>query len=214
MAPHRQDRTFPALLLGVYALIWLALAIKPKYRDDWLLENVLVLIVVPLLVLAARRWTFSRTAYSAVFLFMVLHAIGSHYTYSEVPYDAWLQSLFGFSLTEVAGFSRNHYDRLVHFCYGLLWLPFGAELLTQKLHLPGVWRRIVPVVFMVAFSACYELIEWQAALLFGGDLGEAYLGTQGDNWDAEKDVALAVLGAVLSAFLVRLPAVSPRPANV
>lgn len=194
----RADR-YPLALLGVFAVVWALLAIAPWYRQDWLLENLLVLVAVPILALTARSLRFSNFAYTCLFIFFVLHEIGAHYTYSEVPWREWLQAV-GVDGARFSG--RNHYDRLVHFAYGLLMLPAAWELFQQRATPTRIWRYILPVTFIMGHSVLYELIEWAAAEVFGGDLGEAYLGTQGDTWDAQKDMALASLGAVLGLGLV------------
>jgi len=170
---------------------------RPHYPADWLLENGLVLLTVPALVLAWRRDVFSKTAWSAIFAFLCLHELGAHYTYSEVPYDAWARAITGQTLNEALGWQRNHYDRLVHLLYGaLLVLPL-RELLVRRTRIKGAWSYILPVALIMSTSVIYELIEWGAAEAFGGDLGMAYLGTQGDVWDGHKDMALASLGSVL-----------------
>ena len=196
----RADR-YPLVLLGLFTVLWALLAIAPWYRQDWLLENLLVLAVVPVLVLTARSLRFSNFAYTCMFVFFVLHEIGAHYTYSEVPWREWLQAA-GIDGSRFAG--RNHYDRLVHFCYGLLIFPAAWELFQQRAAPTRIWRYVLPVMFMMGHSVLYELIEWAAAVVFGGDLGEAYLGTQGDTWDAQKDMAFATLGALLGLVLVLL----------
>ena len=184
----RHSRT--ARLLGaVFALIWLALAIDPWYRQDWLLENVLVFVAVPLLVRYGPDLRLSDASWVCLFLFFTLHAIGAHYTYSEVPFQQW----FGLG----GDGSRNHYDRLVHFLYGLLMALPVIELLDARAPPVGLWRWLLPVLFLMSHGALYESIEWVAAEVFGGELGMAYLGTQGDVWDAQKDTALAALGAVI-----------------
>ncbi|MFN8902573.1 MAG: DUF2238 domain-containing protein, partial [Lysobacteraceae bacterium] len=106
------------MLLAVYGLIWGALAVAPKHRADWWLENVLVFVAIPLLAWASSRLRLRDRSYVALFVFFVFHAIGSHYTYSEVPIDAWCEAWFGFSPGAAFGAERNHYDRLVHFLYG------------------------------------------------------------------------------------------------
>jgi putative membrane protein len=198
MAPS--DR-YPAGLLAAFVAIFAALAIAPWYRQDWLLENLLVFIAVPLLVANYRRLRFSNFAYTCLFAFFVLHEIGAHYTYSEVPWREWLATLTGSDVT-LAG--RNHYDRFVHFAYGLLLMPAACELFEQRASPRGLWRWLMPLLFLMGHSVIYELIEWLAALRFGGELGVAYLGTQGDEWDAQKDMALATLGAVLGLGIVAL----------
>lgn len=188
----------PATLLGAFIVFWTALAIRPLFRQDWLLENVVVFIAVPLFVATARNLRFSNLAYTLLFVFLCGHEIGAHYTYSMVPYDEAFRALTGRSLNTLLGFRRNHYDRLLHFLYGLLLLPLAAELFEAKAPPRGVWVFLMPVLFIESHSAIFELIEWWAATVFGGDLGQAYLGTQGDVWDAQYDMALALSGATLA----------------
>ena len=195
---------YPLWLLGLYLLWWSVLAIAPWYREDWLLENALVFVGLPVVVAVHRR--LSRAALTALFVFFMLHAVGAHYTYSEVPYDAWAEAAFGRSVSDLFGFERNHFDRLVHFLYGLLVTPAAIELLDARVTQRGAWRFLVPFTFMASHSVIYEVIEWGAAEVFGGDLGQAYLGTQGDVWDAQKDSALALAGALVAVIFVRLRA--------
>ena len=192
---HRQ---YFLVLTGLFAILWMALAISPLYRSDWLLENVLVFAFALSLALSWRWFTFSRISATLIFLFLCLHEVGAHYTYSQVPYDAWIESLTGYSLNEAMGWQRNHFDRFVHFAYGLLITYPLRELLLHVTHDRGVWSYLLPLSLTMATSLTYELIEWAAAVLFGGELGMAYLGTQGDVWDAHRDSALATLGAALS----------------
>ena len=198
--PTTSDR-YPAVLLVILALVSAALAVAPRYRDDWLLENLLVLIVVPIFVVTYHRLRFSNLAYTCLLVFLILHEVGAHYTYSEVPYDAWFQAVAGTRLNDALGLQRNHYDRLVHFSYGLLLFPTVWELFEQRASPQRVWRYVMPVSFLMSHSVLYEIIEWTAAEMFGGDLGQAYLGTQGDVWDAQKDMALAAAGAVTGLAL-------------
>jgi putative membrane protein len=190
---------YPLALLVAFAAIFAALAVAPWYRQDWLLENVIVFVAVPLFALTCRRLRFSNLAYTCLFVFLVLHEIGAHYTYSEVPWRDWLAS-FGYEAGSPPG--RNHYDRLVHFCYGLLILPIAWELYAARAAAQGLWRWLLPLLFVLSHSVIYELIEWLAAALFGGDLGMAYLGTQGDAWDAQKDMALAATGAAVGTIVM------------
>jgi putative membrane protein len=209
----RGEHSVLAKRLGAaFALIWVALAIAPWYREDWLLENMLVLIAVPLIARYGPSLRLSDTSYVLLFVFFTLHVIGAHYTYSEVPYDQWYEALTGRSFTGDFGAGRNHYDRLVHFLYGLLMARPVMELLDARARPTGIWRWLLPVLFMMSHGALYETIEWLAALLFGGDLGMAYLGTQGDVWDAQKDTALAALGAALGVSFWLLRARAPTPA--
>jgi len=193
----RQGWGYPAALLAAFCLLWLLLAIAPLFRQDWLLENLLVLIAVPIFVLTRNKLRFSNFAYTCLFVFFALHELGAHYTYSLVPYDAWFQGLTGHSLDAALGFERNHYDRLLHFLYGLLITPAAVELFAHYGRYPRSWAALFPLLFVASHSVIYELVEWGAAAAFGGDLGQAYLGTQGDIWDAQKDMALAFLGAIV-----------------
>jgi putative membrane protein len=195
---------YPLSLLTVYLATWLALAIHPVFRKDWLLENFIVFIAVPLLVLTARRLRFSDFAYTCLFAFFVFHAVGAHYTYSLVPYADWWHAIGGGTIE-----GRNHYDRFVHLIYGLLVTPAAVEVFAHYGRYPRGWAFLLPWMFMAGHSVLYELVEFGAALVFGGDLGQAYLGTQGDVWDSQKDMALALAGTtltlVLLAALGRLP---------
>ncbi len=195
---------YPIGLLAAYAVIWLALAIDPVFRKDWLLENAIVFVAIPLFVLTAGRLRFSNFAYTCLFVFFVFHAIGAHYTYSLVPYDAWWQAAGGDALD-----GRNHYDRVVHILYGLLVTPAAVEIFARYGRYPRSWALLLPWMFMAGHAVVYELIEFAAAIVFGGELGQAYLGTQGDIWDGQKDMALALLGStimlVLLAVAGRLP---------
>ena len=194
-------RPFVLGLLAAFAAIWTALALAPWYRQDWLLENMLVFAALPLLAWGYRTLPFTRGTYACLFVFLVLHAIGAHYTYSEVPYDRAFEAVTGASLNALLGWERNHYDRMVHFLYGLLVTPAAIEILQARAPPRGLWRWLLPVCFMMSHSVLYEMIEWLAAEVFGGDLGQAYLGTQGDVWDAQKDSLLATAGSVASVIL-------------
>ena len=200
--PGKRGVRFPAFLLAVFIIVVAALGIAPRYRQDWLMENVLVLLALPLLMLGFRRLRLSDASYAALFVFLLLHEIGAHYTYSEVPWDRWFSALFGFSLGDALGVTRNHFDRAIHFAYGLLVTPAVAELAAARTSPRGAWRWIVPISLMTTTSALYELFEWGAAAWFGGDLGVAYLGTQGDPWDAQQDMFLALLGSMAAVAVL------------
>ena len=128
----RTEDRYPLALLVLFCVIFAALAIAPAYRQDWLLENVLVLVAVPLLVLTYRRLRFTNFAYTCLFIFFSLHEIGAHYTYSEVPWREWLATMTGGYSGSGAIAGRNHFDRLVHFSYGLLVMPAAWELLQAR----------------------------------------------------------------------------------
>jgi putative membrane protein len=190
---------YPVALLVAFGALWAALGVAPWYRQDWLLENVLVFIAVPLLAATYRSLRFSNFAYTCLFVFFVLHEIGAHYTYSAVPWRECLSWLRGDSGSAAAG--RNHYDRFVHFLYGFLLFPAVWELFAARANPQRIWRYVMPVTFLMAHSVIYELVEWAAAEVFGGGLGAAYLGTQGDEWDSQKDMALAAAGTLLGLLV-------------
>jgi len=179
--------------LAIVYAIWRALmAISPHDRSDWLLENVLVFGAVAVLVSTYKSFPLSRVSYTCIFVFLALHALGAHYTYAEVPYQDWLPFLAG---------GRNQFDRLVHFSYGLLLAYPIREMFLRIGNVRGFWGYFLPLDLTMSTSMLYELIEWGAAEAFGGDLGAAYLGTQGDIWDAHKDMALASLGALIAMLI-------------
>ena len=196
------DPRFALTLLGVFLAVFVLLAIDPATRSDWLLENALVVAALVWLIPSYRRLPLSNLACGLLFAFGVLHEIGAHHQYSDVPYDRWFAAISGGqSLDALFGFERNQFDRLVHFLYGLLITPVAAEVIAARVRLRGLWLFLLPVTFTMSHSLIYELIEWFAASLFGGDLGQAYLGTQGDVWDAQKDMFLATLGSLIAQSL-------------
>lgn len=191
-------RSFFITLSLLFLVEFVVLSISPHNREDWALENVLVVVFVLFIAWTYKRMPLSRLSYGLIFLFLVLHEIGAHYTYSLVPYDALFVSAFNFSLNELMGWNRNHYDRLGHLLYGLLLAYPVRELYCRAIDLPGFWSYFFPLNLIMGASMTYELIEWGAAEVFGGELGIAYLGTQGDVWDAHRDMALASLGALIA----------------
>lgn len=195
-------RSVPAACLTLFGVVWLVLAIAPVYRADWLLENLLTFVAVPAAVLVHRRRPFSHRACIQATLFAILHTVGSHYTYSEVPVGDWLR--------DAAGLTRNHYDRVVHFAFGLLMLRPLLELTDLRAFplRPAliIWLALAQVL---AVSSLYELSEWAVAIVVDPAAGTAYLGTQGDPWDAQKDMACAAAGALIALAVERWRA---RPA--
>ena len=192
---------YPVLLpaLGLlFAAEFLLLAWEPVSRSTWALENGLSVALIAVLVLSHRPFPLSRLSYVLLFAFLTLHEIGAHYTYSLVPYDELWQRLFGRTLNEALGLERNHYDRLVHFCYGLCFAYPIREIFLRITDVKGVWGYLLPLDVTMSTSMIYELIEWGASIVFGGDVGQSYLGTQGDEWDAHADMALATLGAIVA----------------
>lgn len=202
MANFFYDPRYPRWLLGLYTVWWLVWAFRPWVFKDWVLEHVLTVVWLGFLVLTCRSFRFSNISYTCIFIHLCLHTIGAHYTYALVPYDDWFRGLAGSGLNDLLGFERNHYDRLVHFSFGLFLAYPIREVFLRVAGARGFWGYYLPVDLTMSFSMLYELVEWGAAMLFGGELGQAYLGTQGDIWDAHKDMALATCGAVVSMSVV------------
>jgi putative membrane protein len=191
-------------LLGIFLALWAALAIAPFDRADWALENLLTVATLIWLVPEHRRRPLSAVSLVLVFVFMCLHITGAHYTYAEVPYERWGQELLGLSINGALGWERNNFDRVVHFAFGLLLV---VPMRLQLRHATGLserWSWWLAFNLVLVGSSLYELLEWGAALVVGGDLGMAYLGTQGDEWDAHKDMALAIAGAALALSVARV----------
>lgn len=185
----RQNGFLHALLLWLTGL-WLVTAIEPFDRRDWLLENLLVFIYAALLIATYRRFAFSNLSYGLFGIFLSLHLVGAHYTYSEAPFGFWLQDLFGLS--------RNHYDRIVHFTFGLLIAYPFREFLLCVAGVRRAWSYVLVIALVLGFSGFYEALEGLVATIVSPELGMAYLGTQGDVWDAQKDTALALCGSVVA----------------
>lgn len=186
MAP-RPDRPLLWVFPTVFLAVWAWAAWEPTYRFDWFLENLLVFLSVPVLVWADRRRPFPTWSLLLLTLFLSLHVIGSHWTYSNVPGPWW-----------PAG-GRNGFDRLVHLAWGLLLAPVAVEAL-------HAWRGVrrgtgwlLAVGGVLATSAVYEIVEMATALIVAPELGDAFLGTQGDSFDAVKDMAMAWVGSLLAA---------------
>jgi putative membrane protein len=189
----KSDQKYSVILFITFLVYWVLIAINAKYLDGWISENALVIPSLVLLYFFHKWFKFSKLSYSLIFIFMVLHVMGSHYTYSEVPLGYWMSDFFHLA--------RNHFDRLVHFSFGLLWAYPMREIFRRIADARGFWALWIPVELVLALSCVFELIEWIFAVIFGGDLGVAYLGTQGDVWDAQKDMALAGLGSIIAMVL-------------
>ncbi len=200
IVPFRSNRTLQIIVIWLL-IVWIVTAIGPLYPRDWLLENLLVFAFAVILVGTYRRFGFSNLSYGLYAAFITLHLVGAHYTYAETPAGFWVQSWFDLE--------RNHYDRLVHFTFGLLLAYPIRELLLRESGVKRGWAAFLAVSCVLALSALYEVIEGITAMIVSPELGSAYLGTQGDEWDAQKDSALAFVGAVI-AMLVTTSAGSKR----
>ncbi len=186
------------LVAVVVVLLWSGLA--PHDRFTWFLEVAPVLIGVPVLIYLWPRLRFTRLLYTLLFIHAVILMVGGKYTYAEVPLGFWLQDAFGFS--------RNHYDRIGHFAQGFIPAILAREVFIRRSPLVGSrWLPFMVICFCLAFSAFYELIEFWTALA-SGEAAESFLGTQGDVWDTQWDMQLALIGAIVA--LVTLSRVHDR----
>ena len=193
---------FLQVLTAAYAVFWLILAIRPVDRADWFLENLLVFAMLALLGFSYGRFQFSNRSYALLALFLALHAVGAHYTYAEVPAGFWLRDFFHLG--------RNHYDRAIHFGFGLLLVYPMREILRRRVTTRGAWSLWLAVVSIIGMSSFFEIVEAVIAQLVHPELGAAYLGTQGDIWDAQKDMAAVFLGAGLAAASIALKSAVDR----
>lgn len=190
----RRDSALPLTLLLLTLLVLLWSGINPTDRLTWIMEVMPVLIALPILIVTAQRFPLTPLLYSLIFFHAVLLMIGGHYTYSEVPAGFWVQDLLNLE--------RNHYDRLGHIAQGFVPAILAREILLRVTPLqPGKMLFYLVVSVCLAFSAFYEMIEWWAALLYGGS-AEAFLATQGDVWDTQWDMFLALLGAIAAQLLL------------
>ena len=182
------------ILTTIVTITWIWAAIEPVYYDDWLLENVLVGIFALLIFGTGWKFEFSQLSYLLMSIFIILHIIGSHYTYSEVPW--------GVQLGQWLGSERNMYDRLVHLLFGVLFVYPLREISVRIANAKGFWGYFVPFMIISAFAGFYEILEWGAAISVDPEAGAAFLGSQGDIWDAQKDMVLAVIGAIGTLTIV------------
>jgi putative membrane protein len=182
------------LLLCAFVAVWIWAAIHPLFPHDWLLENYLVFLFVPVLLISGRYFKLSDVSYTLITLFLILHVVGSHYTYAEVP--------FGFTLQKWLGAQRNMYDRLVHFTFGFLLTYPMREVFIRITKVQGFWGLYLPLDVTLSFSALYEIMEWWVARNVAPAAGIAFLGSQGDIWDAQKDMAMAGIGALLAMIII------------
>jgi putative membrane protein len=182
-----------ALLVSLVAiLVWSG--IGPHDRFTWFLEVAPVLIGVPILIYVYPRFRLTRLVYTLVWLHAVILMVGGHYTYAQVPLGFWMQETFGFA--------RNHYDRIGHFAQGFIPAMLAREIFLRASPLRGSrWLPFVVICFCLAFSAFYELIEFWTALA-SGEAATDFLGTQGDVWDTQWDMQLALIGAVVALVML------------
>ena len=184
-------RWFPEALAAAFVVVFVALGLAPASREVWWAENIPVMAVFLYFVATSRRFRFSNPGYALMAVWLFLHAIGGHYTFANVP--------FGF-VTDLFGFSRNHFDRLAHFTVGFYAFALAEYLWRRRLAHPAV-IAVFAVTMIMAVACAYEIIEWWYAVAEGGEAGVEFLGSQGDVWDAQKDMLADTLGALFAVGL-------------
>lgn len=180
------------LFIIIFSVVWLDSFVGTNDYANWWIENILTFISLLGLILTYKYYRFTIFSYFLIMLFLCLHVYGSKYTYAD--------NLLGYWFKDVLDLSRNPYDRIVHFSFGLLLYFPLKEFFSNWLKYPKSLSIYLPVVLVLALSGGFEVIEWLVADIFFKEHGEAYLGTQGDVWDAQKDIALAFLGSIVATF--------------
>lgn len=187
--PFQQNWLLQSAVIGL-AVTWTLLALYPKDRGTWLIENILVFIAVGTLIWTSWKFRFSNASYILITFFLVLHSIGAHYTYTQTPVDEWLKPIFPHQ--------RNVYDRIVHIFFGLLLVYPAYEVLIRTAKSRGFWSYVLPVSLILSLKSIYEIIEMWAALLMEPASAEAFVGIQGDPWDSVHDIEAGLYGALLT----------------
>ena len=189
--PHARE-PLVLLVIGAAVFVWSGLA--PYDRTTWWLEVFPILIAVPLLIATYRRFPFTPLVYRLLLLHAIVLMVGGHYTYARVPLGFWVQ--------DALHLGRNHYDRLGHFMQGFVPAMVAREVLLRRSPLVrGKWLFVIVTALCLAISACYEFIEWWAAVL-GGSSATEFLGTQGDVWDTQWDMFIAFIGAMVAQLVL------------
>ena len=182
---------FPHTLAAAFALFFVVLGINPASRDVWVAEVIPVTLIFGGLVITYHRFQFSHLAYSLMAVWLFWHTVGGHYTFAQVPFG-WM--------TDLLGAERNHFDRIGHFAIGLYAFPMAEWLLRKQLCRLKL-ALCFSLFFIMSVAAAYEIIEWWYAVIAGGDAGVEFLGSQGDVWDAQKDMLADTLGAISALSL-------------
>ncbi|MEE9439546.1 MAG: DUF2238 domain-containing protein [Saprospiraceae bacterium] len=193
---ENNNSKLPFLLLGLYTILFIACAINPYNRAVWVAEIIPVVFPILILIFTYKEFKFSNISYFLMWFFLSIHTIGSHYTFELVPFDFFNNILSKLNLDFLFPEGRNNFDRFGHFFVGVFAYPL-AEFVLRKKHVTNVATAILIGVFALGFwGALYEIIEMAYAIMEGGEAGAAFLGSQGDIWDAQKDMLLDILGAL------------------
>ena len=192
----KQDK-YPKTLLTIFLIFWLILAISPSNREIWFTENILTFLFIPLLIYTYKKFRLTNLSYTFIFIFMILHTIGSHYSYAEVPLFNKVQDSFNLS--------RNHYDRIVHFLFGFIFFAPIYEVLTRKLKLSKSYSLLFAFLLVTSLKGIYEVLEYLYYVFRESKVfSDAFLGSQGDIWDAQKDMLLGIIGSLIALVIIKL----------
>ncbi len=184
------------IYLAIFFICWLMTFIDTPNRKNWFTENTLTAIFICSIVFTYKKFKFSDLSYTLFFIYILLHIYGAEYTYAENPFGYWLK--------DALHLNRNYYDRIVHFSFGFMLAYPMRDYFKNYMQWPDWVCWVLPVEITMSFSAAYELIEWLVADVFYPEEGVAYLGSQGDIWDAQKDMGIAFAGAILCMLLFRI----------
>jgi putative membrane protein len=184
------------IFLAIFFICWTVTYINTTNRSNWFTENVLTVIFILAMIFTYKKFKFSDLSYTLFFVYILLHIYGAEYTYAENPFGYWLK--------DTLQLNRNYYDRIVHFSFGFMLAYPMRDYFKNHMQWPDWVCWVLPVEITMSFSAAYELIEWLVADVFYPEEGAAYLGSQGDIWDAQKDMGIAFGGAILCMLLFRL----------
>ena len=197
----QRSRAFQFVLLSLFTIFFVLWLQDPPYQLHAMIHVVPTWVAVAILLASIWFFTLSNTSFALVVGFLSLHVLGTRYVYLYVPYDQWSLQIFGTTISETLHLSRNHFDRVVHFSYGLLIAPMARELIVRLTRVGSPWSYLAAIQFILASSMLFELAEWGGAICLAPQFADSYLGQQGDRWDAHKDMALAAAGSVLSMLV-------------
>ena len=189
--------------LILYFLVLIITCIHPIYPDEMYLQHTITLLVVGFLIYSTIKNNLSIKSFLLIAGFMIFHIIGARWIYSYTPYDQWINSLTGFSINTYFGFQRNQYDRLIHFLFGLMMIIPLREIYSGWFNCPGRTAILLAFLSILSLSMIYEVFEWSISIFLSPEDVEAYNGQQGDYWDAQKDMALALLGAIVMILFLK-----------
>jgi putative membrane protein len=192
------------LLLLLLVLALFISCIHPLYPHEMYLQHSATVVMIAFLSYVFIKNNLSDLSFFLIVLLTLLHVIGARWIYSYTPYDNWIQSLFGFSLNELFHFKRNDYDRFVHIMYGFLLVIPLCEIYNTWFKVPAKLTRHIALLFVLATSMLYEVFEWGLSVFLSPNQADAYNGQQGDMWDAQKDMALAMVGAILMILILKI----------